>query len=159
MSRYIFYFFIYGGGGGGCKILTSGQPHGRITYRRRPSPTTNVRGTFFFLFLFFFGGGGVLDFDVWSTAWQNHLQTTPTLAKTPSTGLRHPSTTAVFSYAIGSRKLSANEQFFFFVFFFGGGGGVGAQIVGLLQTTQIKQGVSFIAVNTVYTSTNKTTIV
>ena len=39
-----------------------------------------------------------------------------------------PSTTAVFSYAIGSRKLSANEQFF-----------VGAQIVvGLLQTTQNK---------------------
>ena len=30
-----------------------------------------------------------------------------------------PSTTAVFSYAIGSRKLSANEQ----GFFFGGGGG------------------------------------
>ena len=26
-----------------------------------------------------------------------------------------PSTTAVFSYAIGSRKLSANEQFFCFV--------------------------------------------
>ena len=24
----------------------------------------------------------------------------------------HPSTTAVFSYAIGSRKLSANKQFF-----------------------------------------------
>ena len=46
-----------------------------------------------------------------------------------------PSTTAVFSYAIGSRKLSANEQFF-----------VGAQtVVSLLQTTQIKQGVSFIA--------------
>ena len=40
-----------------------------------------------------------------------------------------PSTTAVFSYAIGSRKLSANEQFF-----------VGAQtVVRLLQTTQIKQ--------------------
>ena len=38
-----------------------------------------------------------------------------------------PSTTAVFSYAIGSRKLSANEQFF-----------VGAQtVVSLLQTTQI----------------------
>ena len=35
------------------------------------------------------------------------------------------STTAVFSYTIGSRKLSANEQFF-----------VGAQtVVGLLQTT------------------------
>ena len=61
-----------------------------------------------------------------------------------------PSTTAVFSYAIGSRKLSANEQFF-----------VGAQtVVSLLQTTQIKQGVSFItAANKVYTSANKTTIV
>ena len=59
-----------------------------------------------------------------------------------------PSTTAVFSYAIGSRKLSANEQFF-----------LGAQtIVSLLQTTQIKQGVLFIAANKVYTSTNKTTI-
>ena len=59
------------------------------------------------------------------------------------------STTAVFSYAIGSRKLSANEQFF-----------VGAQtVVSLLQTTQIKQGVSVIATNGVYTSTNKTTIV
>ena len=41
-----------------------------------------------------------------------------------------PWTTAVFSYAIGSRKLSANEQFF-----------VGAQtVVSLLQTTEIKQG-------------------
>ena len=61
-----------------------------------------------------------------------------------------PSTTAVFSYAtIGSRKLLANEQFF-----------VGAQtVVSLLQTTQIKQGVSFIAANKVYISTNKTTIV
>jgi len=59
-----------------------------------------------------------------------------------------PSTTAVFSYSIGSRKLSANEQFF-----------VGAQtVVSLLQTTQIKQDVSFIAANKVYTSTNKTTI-
>ena len=37
-----------------------------------------------------------------------------------------PSTTAVFSYAIRSRKLSANEQFF-----------VGAQtVISLLQTTQ-----------------------
>ena len=60
-----------------------------------------------------------------------------------------PSTTAVFSYAIESRKLSANEQFF-----------VEAQtVVSLLQTTQIKQGVSFIATNKVYTSTNKTTVV
>ena len=64
-----------------------------------------------------------------------------------------PSTTAVFSYAMGSRKLSANEQYF-----------VGAQIPGsskfvTTETTQIKQGVSFIAANKVYTSTNKTTIV
>ena len=60
-----------------------------------------------------------------------------------------PLTTAVFSYAIGSRKLSAYEQFF-----------VGTQtVVSLLQTTQIKQGVSFIAAKKVYTSTNKTTIV
>ena len=59
------------------------------------------------------------------------------------------STTAVFSYATGSRKLSANEQFF-----------VSAQtVVSLLQTTLIKQSVSFIAANKVYTSTNKTTIV
>ena len=59
------------------------------------------------------------------------------------------STTAVFSYAIGSRKLSANKQFF-----------VGAQTaVSLLQTTQIKQGVSFIVANKVYTRANKTTIV
>ena len=51
-----------------------------------------------------------------------------------------PSTTAVFSYAIGSTKLTANEQFF-----------VGAQtVVNLLQTTQA---------NKVYTSTNETTIV
>ena len=60
-----------------------------------------------------------------------------------------PSTTAVFSCAIESRKLSANEPFF-----------VGAQtVVSLLQTTEIKQGVLFIAANKVYTSTNKTTIV
>ena len=60
-----------------------------------------------------------------------------------------PSTTAVFSYAIGSRKLPPNEQFF-----------VGAQtVVSLLQTTQIKQGMSFIAANKVYTSTKKTTTV
>ena len=45
--------------------------------------------------------------------------------------------------------MSANEQFF-----------VGAQtVVCLLQTTQIKQGVSFIAAKKVYTSTNKTTVV
>ena len=45
-----------------------------------------------------------------------------------------PSTTAVFSYAIGSRKLSANEQVF-----------VGAQTeVILLQTTQIISNVCYI---------------
>ena len=53
-----------------------------------------------------------------------------------------PSTAAVFSYTTGSRKLSANEQFFCW-----------------LQTTQITQGMSFIATRKVYTSTNKTTIV
>ena len=69
--------------------------------------------------------------------------------QTPSTGLWHtmilPSTTTIFSYVIGSWKLSANEQFF-----------IGAQtVVSLLQTIQIKQGWS----NKVYTCTNKTTIV
>ena len=52
-----------------------------------------------------------------------------------------PLTTAVFSYAIVSRKLSANEQFF----------GGAQTVVSLLQTTQIKQGVSIIATNKVYT--------
>ena len=52
-----------------------------------------------------------------------------------------PSTTAVFSYAIGSRKLSANEQLLFF----------GAQtVVSLLHTTQINEGVSFIAANSLH---------
>ena len=60
-----------------------------------------------------------------------------------------PSTTAVFSYAIGPRKLSANEHFVV----------VAQTVVSLLQITHIKQGVSFIATNKVYTSTNKTTIV
>ena len=49
-------------------------------------------------------------------AWPQQLkwQCTKTqyLSQSPSTGLPHPSsTTAVFSYATGSRKLSANEQF------------------------------------------------
>ena len=57
-----------------------------------------------------------------------------------------PSTTAVFSYAIGPRKLSANEQFCC----------CAQTVVSLLQTTEIKQGVSFIATDKVYTSTNKT---
>ena len=47
-----------------------------------------------------------------------------------------PSTTPVFSYVIGSRILSANEQLF-----------VGAQtVVRLLQTTRIISDVYFIAV-------------
>ena len=60
-----------------------------------------------------------------------------------------PSTTAVFSYAIGSRKLSANEQFF-----------VGAQtVVSLLQTTQIISHVCFITDHVAYASSNKTRII
>ena len=60
-----------------------------------------------------------------------------------------PSTTAVFSYAIGSRKLSANEQFF-----------VGAQaVVSLLQTTQITSDVCFITDHGAYASSDKTKIV
>ena len=60
-----------------------------------------------------------------------------------------PSTTAIFSYAIGSRKLSANEQFF-----------VGAQtVVSLLQTTQIIPDICFITDHVVYASSNKTKII
>ena len=60
-----------------------------------------------------------------------------------------PSTTAVFSYAIGSRKLSANEQFF-----------VGAQtVVSLLQTTQVISDVCFITDHVAYASSNQTKIV
>ena len=60
-----------------------------------------------------------------------------------------PSTTAVFSFAIGSRKLSANEQFF-----------VGAQtVVSLLQTTQIISDVCFVTDHVAYASSNKTKIV
>ena len=64
-----------------------------------------------------------------------------------------PSTTAVFSYAIGSRKLSGNEQFFCFVF-------VGAQtVVSLLQTTQLVSDVCFITDHVAYARSNKTQIV
>ena len=60
-----------------------------------------------------------------------------------------PSTTALFSYAIGSRKLSANEQFF-----------VGVQtVVRLLQITQSLSDVCFITDHVAYTSSNKTKIV
>ena len=58
-----------------------------------------------------------------------------------------PSTTAVFSYAIGSRN---NEQFFF----------VGAQtVVGLLQTTQIISDVCFRTDHVAYANSNKNKIV
>ena len=60
-----------------------------------------------------------------------------------------PSTTAVFSYAVGPRKLSANEQFF-----------VGAQtVVSLLQTTQIISDVCFIIDHVAYASSYKTKII
>ena len=60
-----------------------------------------------------------------------------------------PSTAAVFSYAIGSRKLSANEQFF-----------VGAQtVVNLLQTIQIISDICFITDYVAYANSNKTKIV
>ena len=54
-----------------------------------------------------------------------------------------PSTSAVFSYAIGSRKLSADEQFFF----------VGAQtVISLLQTIQIISDDCFITDHVAYAS-------
>ena len=62
-----------------------------------------------------------------------------------------PSTTAVFSHAIGPRKLSANKQFF-----------VGAQtVVSLLQTTQFISDVCFITDHVAYASSksNKTKVV
>ena len=60
-----------------------------------------------------------------------------------------PSTTAVFSYVIGSRKLAPNEQFF-----------VGAKtVVRLLQTIQIISDVCFVTDHVAYASSNKTKIV
>ena len=62
-----------------------------------------------------------------------------------------PSTTAVFSYAIGSRKLSANEIFVVVV---------GVQtVVGLLQTTQIVSDICFITDHVAYDSSNETQII
>ena len=69
------------------------------------------------------------------------------MCQTPSTGLRHPSfNTAVFSYAIGSRKLGQLTSSFF----------VGAQTVSLLQTTQIISDVCFIIDHAAYASSNQT---
>ena len=57
-----------------------------------------------------------------------------------------PSTTAIFSYTVGSRKLSAIEQFF-----------VGAQTaVSLLQTTQIMSDIYLITDYGAYAGSNKT---
>ena len=54
-----------------------------------------------------------------------------------------PSTTAIFCYAIGSRKLSANEQFFVVV---------GAQTEVSLLQTQIISDISFVADHVAYAS-------
>ena len=62
----------------------------------------------------------------------------------PSTGLQYPSSTAVFSYTLGSRKLLANEHFL-----------VSAQTV----TTKIISDVCFITDHAAYASSNKTKIV
>ena len=60
-----------------------------------------------------------------------------------------PSTTAVFSYVIGSRKLLVKEHFF-----------LGAQtVVSLLQTTQIISHVCVITDHVAYASSNKSKIV
>ena len=70
--------------------------------------------------------------------------------QTPSIGLRHPSFNHCRIYLRHRyQKLSANKQFFVYA----------RTVVSLLQTTQIKQDVSFIPANKVYTSANKTTIV
>ena len=60
-----------------------------------------------------------------------------------------PSATAVFSYSIGSRKLSANEQFFCWC----------SNSVSLLQTTQTISDVCFITDHVAYASSDKTKIV
>ena len=88
------------------------------------------------------------------------------ITQTPSSGLRHPSLEegtgkrwlgvcllpklpALVYDTIGSRKLSANEQFF-----------VGAQtVVSLLHKAQIISDVCFITDHVAYSSSNKTQIV
>ena len=68
-------------------------------------------------------------------------------SQTPSTGLRHPSFKhCVFSYAIGSRKLSANEQFFCWC----------SNSSMFATTTQIISDVCFITDHVAYASSNKT---
>ena len=109
--------------------------------------------------------------------WRRKVPESDARSQTPSTGLRHPSfggrcrkavlgvwgwlklqallydifpsTTAVFSYAIGLRKLSANEQFF-----------VGAQTVVIKFVTDYSNYIRRLFYNYVaYASSNKTKIV
>ena len=56
---------------------------------------------------------------VWRKVPESGARSVP-WTQTPSTGLRHPSFNhcRIYGYAIGSRKLSANEQFFLFLFVF-----------------------------------------
>ena len=64
------------------------------------------------------------------------------------TSFLQPST-AVFSYTIGPKKLSADKQFF-----------VGTQtVISLLQTTRIISDICFITDHVAYASSNKTKIV
>ena len=64
-----------------------------------------------------------------------------------------PATTAVFSYVIGSRKLSANEQFFVVVV------GGAQTVVSMLQTIQIISDFCFITDHVAYASSDQTKIV
>ena len=68
------------------------------------------------------------------------------------------STTAVFSYVIGSRKLSANEQFFIYFYFYFLLV-LNQSVVSLLQTTQIISDVCFITDHVAYSSSNQNKIV
>ena len=63
-----------------------------------------------------------------------------------------PSTTAVFNYAIGSRKMSLTSSFVVVV-------GGAQTVVSLLQTTQIISDVRFITDHVAYASSNKIEIV
>ena len=94
-------------------------------------------------YLFLFRPLGVVLSERWPWAFNTLSDFSPRALPAKSEKNRHkcklqalvynilPSTTAVFSYATVSRKVSDNEQFF-----------VGAQtVVRLLQTTQIQRGV------------------
>ena len=83
--------------------------------------------------------------EVFLSLWGSHTAVTCVLKLQTLVYDILPSTTAIFSYAIGSRKLSANEQFF-----------VGAQtVVSLLQTTQIISDVCFVTDHVAYASSNQ----